>query len=134
MDKIVISSQQVKEVRQDGIVYIDDAGDEQFIDFELCYQNYLKQQLSPESIESYKALNNKTDDDVPEHIERTKNWRAIADRNVLGDDFMSGANNPPYFEFYTKPRVRIEFKNRERLNLMRALIESKFRWRTSDLT
>ena len=134
MDKIVINNQQVKEVRQDGIVYFDDVGNEHFIDFELCYQNYLEERLSPESIESYKTLNKKTDDDVPEHIERVKKWRAIADRNVLGDDFMSGANNPPYFEFYTKPRIRIEFENKDLLWSMRNLIERKFRWHTHDLT
>lgn len=126
MERIVITNRQVKQVRQDGIVYIDNAGDEQFIDFELCYQNYLEQRLSSEGIESYKILNHKTDDDIPEHIERVKNWRAVADRNVLGADFMGGANSPPYFEFYAKPRIRIEFESRDFLDSMRNLIDLDF--------
>ena len=133
-DKTVIHNSQVKETRQDGIVYVDNEGNEQFIDFEVCYQNYLKRRLSPQEIESYKELNNKTDSDVPAYIDGLKKWRRIADRNILGDGIGNGEYGSPYFEFYTQPRVRIEFENQDKLWEMRHKLEREFRWRTFDLT
>jgi hypothetical protein len=133
-DRIVISHQQIKEVRQDGIVYVDATGDEQFISFKSCYQNYFERRLSRQSSQKRSKVIRMLYRFVAEWSERRKGWRAVADRNVLGDDFMRGANNPPYFEFYTTPRIRIEFDSREALDTMRYLIERQFRWRTSDLT
>ena len=136
VDRITISNKQVKEIRQDGIVYLDDNGVEQFIDFEQCYQNYLARYLSPEAIESYKTLNHKTDADVPEHIERTKSWREVAFRNAAGLAFADGIMTHvlPYFEFHTTPPVRIEFEGDNTMGDMRYKIERKFHWRTSDVT
>src|SRR5689334_5503305 len=110
VDRITISSKQVEEIRQDGIVYVDDNGVEQFIDFEQCYQNYLARHLSPEAIESYKTLNHKTDKDVPKHIEETKRWTEVASRNAFGMEIVGGdwVQGLPFFEFYTSPLVRIE--------------------------
>jgi hypothetical protein len=137
MATTIISSKQVKSVTQGGIVYLDKEGIEQFIDFEECYQNYLKERLSPEAIESFKTLNNETDADVPAHIERIRGWKGIADRNVLGDGvWVDGKvqHGFPYFEFYAEPRVRIEFESKDELWEMRNKIESDFRWRTFDRT
>jgi hypothetical protein len=134
MDRITISNKQVKEIRHDGIVYLDDNGVEQFIDFEQCYQNYLARRLSPEAIESFKLHNNKTDADVPKHIERTKAWKEVARRNVIGLDFVNGIRGLPYFDFYTMPSVRIEIENEDQWQEMRHKIEHDFHWRTFDMT
>ena len=114
MDVIVISSQQVKELRQDGIVYVDDAGNEQFIDFEACYQRYLAWQLRPEYLEAMKTLNQMTDERFEAYVHRLKDprWRFIADRNILGDRNINDEyirEGSPYFKFYTDPSIRIEF-------------------------
>jgi hypothetical protein len=137
MNRTIISNKMVKEIRQDGIVYLDSDGNEQFIDFEQCYQNHLKKCLSPEGIEDYKRLNHKADADVADHIASMKKWWVIADRNVLGDGVRVDKTvkyGLPYFEFYTEPRVRIEFESKDELWVMRNKLEREYHWRTFDLT
>ena len=132
--KIVIHSNQVKETRQDGIVYIDNEGDEQFIDFEVCYQNYLQRRLSPEAIESYKKANNLTDDDLPEYFEHLKNWQVIGGRNYSGDRSGSGEYSLPYLDFFVQPTIRVEFPNQYEFLKIERTLARKFKWRTIDYT
>jgi len=138
-DVIVISSKQVKELRQDGIVYLDDAGNEQFIDFETCYQRYLAWQLHPEHLEAMKIRSQMTDDALDEYVQRLKNprWKYIANRNVLGNQDIKGSfidKGAPYFEFYSAPAIRIEFATQDELWQMREKLEHTFKWRTNDLS
>lgn len=136
MGKTIINNKQVKEIRQDGIVYFDKVGNEQFIDFEECCQNFLRRHLTPEAIEGYKRLNHKTDDEVEDYIVSVKKWRYVADRNVTEYDFVDGISTRglPYFEFHTRPPVRIEFESQDDLREMQYKIEREFRWRTFDVT
>jgi hypothetical protein len=127
---IVIKGSQVNEIRQDGITYLDDAGQEQFIDFEACYQDYLAGRLSPKAIQDFQQMNRIADEDMPAHIERIKKWREVGKRNVLGDDI---ERRLPYIVFYTSPRIRIEFDHREKYDEVIYLLR-KSNWHTFDMT
>jgi hypothetical protein len=75
-------------------------------------------------------------DDLEAYTARLKAWKQVALRNVLGDDFFNAQvqKGLPYFEFHTKPPVRIEFEHREEFDEMRYKIERVFRWHTFDMT
>lgn len=137
MSAAIFNFRQIKTVQQNGLIYQDHNGNEVFIEFEECYQNYLKQLLSPESVESYKVLNHKTDDDIEAYIARVQSWREIGQRNILGESKKVGRDlerGLPYIEFYTSPLVRFEFDNEDDYGTFRQKIEGDFHWRTSDLT
>lgn len=136
MDKIRINSKQVKDVRQEGIVYIDHEGNEQFIDFEWCYQNYLHPRLTLEAFQRIQELNPGMPEDFEAYSTRIKRWKQIALRNMIGLDFVDGEAQYglPYFELHTKPRVRIEFENEDAFHEMHHKIEREYRWHTFDMT
>ncbi len=138
MNIIVISSQQIKETRQDGIVYVDAEGNEQFIDFEACYQRELAKQLDPEYLEQIKK--GMSDGWLEEHIRFLKDPRSkyIGGRNVFGNSPspITGIQigpSLPYIEFYTDPVTVIEFPTRDELEQLRYQVERVFKWRTHDL-
>lgn len=130
--RITISSKQITSIEPNGITYTDSDGNEQFIDFEPCYQNYLNRRLSPEAIENFKQWNPQMAHDVEGHILRVKNWKEVAQRNIIGDNWHQQIQS--YMEFHSNPRVRIEFENQDDFYEMRHKVENEFRWRTFDLS
>ena len=133
---ITLNAKQIREVTSEGIRYVDDQAGEQFIDFAECYQNYVKKRTSHEYWEEYKKWNNLTDADWDRHVERIKNWREVGTRNILGDyKTVDGQTfiGLPYFQFYTDPRIRFEFEDKNEWSELQDTI-IKARWRTFDLT
>ncbi|MCQ3930886.1 MAG: hypothetical protein DPW16_10550 [Chloroflexi bacterium] len=87
----------IREVTSKGVSYIDDDGQEQFIDFETCYQNYLKSFEDHEYIENIRQQS-KDDAELQKWLERRKAWREVGVRNILQPPWADG----PYIEFYTE--------------------------------
>ena len=60
-----INAKQITKISVEGITYTEDDGSEGFIDFEVCYQNYLNERLSAESLKSLQENNFISDEDMP---------------------------------------------------------------------
>lgn len=100
--------QEITNISPDGIHYVDEAGTPQFLDFETCYQNFLK------SFDSQY---------MDEHKEFYKTWKSVGIRYSFG--------KPPTIRFYTVPPTVFEFPTREQLGEVDYRIK-KAGWRTSD--
>lgn len=86
--KFVIVRHQIKSINKNSLQYIDGNGDLQFIDFEECRKNWVEYVNKSEDF----SVNNLS-------VNETK---CIGLRNMI--------NKPPYIEFFTDHKVKIEFK------------------------
>ena len=133
---IVISHSQIKSITCEGLVYVDSEGVEHNINFEDCYQNYLKKRLNKEAV--MKSNPHMTEEDFEKYSVRIQDGRfkCVADRNVLGLRFRDGKSESalPYFRFYTVPPTLIEFQNSDpKWGDVRTKLEGECRWKTFDL-
>src|SRR5262245_44897051 len=96
-----MDSKQIQEVTDKGLRYVDNGGEARFIDFEACYQNYLREKTSAEFWEWFKQANNKTDAYWDKHLEMLDRWRQVGVRNMLYGTY--------YIEFHTNPPIRFEY-------------------------
>lgn len=119
----------IKRVTNEGLFYLDDHDEEQFIDFALCHRNHIESHSTPEALQFAKTANNMTDDALREHIVDLNDWKVVANRNF--DGYPDSLN--PYIEFYTQPPIRFNFQTREEFELIRRAIH-KAGWRTFDIT
>lgn len=124
-----MDGKQIQEITAAGILYRDDAGQVQFINFESCYQNYLRRVTSPEYVERIRQLNNFDDEALQKSIERSKAWKEIGTRNVLEPPWAEG----PFIEFHTEPRVRFKFISVEEFRTVNEAIWGAG-WQTTDLS
>jgi hypothetical protein len=122
-----MDGKQIQEVTAEGIRYVDDSGNEQFIDFEACYQNYVRRRTSAEHWEGFKQLNHLTDADWDDHVEWVKSHKLVGARNILG------CGGSPFLEFYTEPPTRFEFTVLDEFHRVCYLMR-KVGWHTNDLT
>ncbi|MBI5931601.1 MAG: hypothetical protein HY862_19995 [Chloroflexi bacterium] len=120
----------IREVTSKGITYVDDDGQEQFIDFEACYQNYLKRFEDPHFRERLRQLNKLNVIGLRITIKRLKAWREVGARNVLGPPW----DNGPYIEFHTEPPIRFQFETREDMYDLLLDTVRKAGWQTFDLS
>jgi hypothetical protein len=124
---ITLNAKQIREVTSDGIRYVDDQGEERFIDFAVCYQNYVKKRTSPEYWETHKQVNNLTDADWDRHVERVMKWKEIGRSQPLEPPWSDG----PFVEFHTEPSTRFQCETiDEYVNLLSSI--EKTRWKTFD--
>src|SRR5262245_26288824 len=103
-----MNGKQILDIKADGLTYVDDEGNKQFINFAECFENYFHEATSPEYIERMKELNPQMQWDkegVENYIEKRRRWREIADRCILGKPWADG----PYIEFHTEPPIRFDF-------------------------
>ena len=124
----MLDGEQIRSVTTQGVIYVDD-GVEKFIDFQQCYDNYVKEFLSPERWAIHKELNNKTDKDWNEYVERIKRWKEIGLRNVLIPPWADG----PFIEFHTEPPLRFQFTSQEKYGEVAEAIRDT-EWQTFDLS
>lgn len=135
---ITIHSSQIREITEKGISYVNESGSEGFIDFEECYQNYLKRWLNQDAYEEFKKINPNFVKTYEEYAERKKKWKEIGRRNVLGskygyDKFTFDSDNP-YFVFHTTTPTVVECeKDTDQYRIVRNGCE-KHGWRTFDMT
>jgi spore coat polysaccharide biosynthesis predicted glycosyltransferase SpsG len=103
---------EITNITPDGIAYIDEEGNQQFIDFDSCHRNNLK------DIE--KSLGSIYADEEKEFWESAK---YVGVRYALSD--------PPAVVFYTIPPIKFEFPTRESLSEVLVKVK-KAGWRTND--
>jgi hypothetical protein len=133
-----INAKQIRDISAEGITYTDNDGSEGFIDFEECYQNYLKARLAPENLKRIQELNFIPDDKMPEKIERIKAHKEIGRRNILGNEKGYGlATDPkldkPYFVLYQESPIAIECDDKTEFSKLKHEFD-KHGWRTLDIT
>lgn len=120
-----MDGKQIKDITPEGLSYIDDEGKEQFINFSECYASYVQKSTSPEYWERIKRLNNFTDADWDDHLERVQLWREVGKRDMIG--------NPAYMEFNTTPPTRFTFATWDEFLETQQTIE-RAGWQTFDLS
>jgi len=103
---------QITNITPDGIHYIDEAGNQQFIAFETCYQNNLA--------EVEKRWGSDYTDENKAFWQKSK---YVGVRFALSD--------PPSVMFYTEPLTEFEFSAREELDKVLMAVK-KAGWRTND--
>ena len=103
---------EIVEVTLNGINYLDEEGNQKFIDFESCHQNNL--------MDIKKRLDSQYIDEKKEFWEKAK---YVGVRFALSD--------PPAIEFYTVPRIHFVFSTRVSLYEVLVAIK-KAGWRTND--
>jgi hypothetical protein len=81
---------EITSITPNGIHYADEAGNPQFLDFETCYQNFLRAEQ--------KRIGARFTDEVRAVYEKNKN---------VGIRFDNG--NPPSIAFYTVPPTTFKF-------------------------
>ena len=126
---IILDGSQIRSVTAQGITYVDDDGAEQFIDFAQCYENYVKDMLSPERWETIKRVNNKTDDFWETWVAKVKKFKQVGQRQILTPPWADG----PFIEFYTEPPMRFKFATEDEYDSVRDALEEGS-WRTFDLS
>ena len=103
---------EIVEVTTIGINYVDENGNRRFIDFEVCYQNFLanrQKNMGPQYSDELKQLD--------------RTYRSVGYRKFSAI--------PPYIEFYTAPPTRFEFPIRGRFEEITYRIR-KAGWLTID--
>ncbi len=95
----------IVELRDDGIVYIDDEGVQQFIDFEACYQRYI---VMVRQIQGREPISG---------------WKEIARRDIINR----------FVTFHTEPPTRFDFSTEEAWQEVVDHVY-KIGWHTFDLT
>ncbi len=127
-----MDGKQIRNITAEGLTYLDENGNETFIDFAACYTNDLNKSTSPSYIEHMKELNPQSqwdDEGIQKYIEKRTRWKEIANRNVLGKPWADG----PYIEFHTEPPIRFDFATADEYSEVRYTIEG-FGWRMFDLS
>lgn len=126
MDNKHLGGNQIRRMTKDRLWYEED-GLEQFIDFEDCYNNYVQKSLSPETWENIKRVNQKTEDYWAEYEQRIRQYKYIADRQILTPPWDDG----PYIEFYTNPPIRFKFAKENEVQKIRIFLQ-RSGWQTFD--
>jgi hypothetical protein len=131
-----INAKQIRKISAEGITYTDDDSSEGFIDFEECYQNYLKEKLSSEYLKYFQEINSFSDENMLEEIEHLKAWKEIGQRNILGGSWgyhTDVKTEKPYFLLHQQPPTAIECDDEG--EFMRVGGEfAKHGWHTFDIT
>ena len=99
---MILDAKHLREVMPEGIHYIDESGDAKFIDFAMCFENFIKLYVDVGI----------TPSKVREGMRKSKQVGVI---NYIGDiqtynDFEMDFS-APYVEFYTNSEIRFEFAN-----------------------
>lgn len=126
---IILPGERIKQVTVDGLTYVNDAGEEAFIDFALCFQNWLEPQLTPEALKKFKELNYMTDEQVENFVARMRNETVVGGRDIGG--YPEG--KLPRITFYATPSIAFEFPTTDEFHRVRYWIK-KAGWRTYDMT
>jgi hypothetical protein len=121
-----MDGKQIQEVTAEGIRYIDENGDEQFIDFKACYQNYERSRTSAEYRERI-TRHNSSEEAWNRHLEHVEKWKEVGRRHF------SMRAEDCYIEFFTEPPTRLVFKSPTEFMMVQRLTQ-KVGWHTYDLT
>jgi hypothetical protein len=102
----------ITNITSEGVTYTDEEGNEQFIDFKVCLQNYIKTKE--------KNRGSSVTDEDREFWQKAK---YVGVRYTFSE--------PPNIQFYTDPRIFFEFPIKDDLYDVAYKIK-KAGWRTND--
>jgi hypothetical protein len=121
--RLSVDSKQIHEITTQGIIYTDNEGNKQFIDFTDCFNTFLKRTLSAPTTTKL----------IAEVARRSKQ---VGEINYLGDKievFPPDSENPPYVMFYGNELIRFEFSGQNECSKFhQRILESG--WYVDDLT
>src|SRR5688572_11161498 len=103
----MVDSKQIISITKDGLSFLDDDGNEHWIDFAECYQNFLQET----------------------HALSIERWKQVGVRNILTPPWAEG----PYIQFHTNPPIRFQFATEKDFYEVRQAVESGG-WFTMDLS
>ncbi len=129
---MIVDAKQIREVSPKGVVYTTETGETAFIDFSVCYANYVRKTTSPDDLDHMTELHPQSqwdEEGVKKYIESRIAWKEVAYRNVLGQPWADG----PYIEFHTEPPIRFKFATQDDFSKVIYKIR-QFAWKTLDLS
>lgn len=112
---IVIQDEQITSTTKQGIRYIDDAGNDIFIDFHDCYLNYTLPRMTYKAFMHHIEINPSSNISLKSYIARHIQTKVIGSRNSWGYIGNYGSYKgvgKPYLTFYTEPTTMIEFDDK----------------------
>jgi hypothetical protein len=110
-----LPSENILSITVSELLYRDNEGNQKVIDFQECYQRWLKRELSYQK-------NNSESSSFPN---ATSEWKEIGERDAL--------DTPPYIQFYSKQRIQFDFASYEELTAFRMKLWELGKWTTFDL-
>lgn len=117
-----MNEKNIIEITSEGLTYLDENGERQFIDFADCYQRYLDRWNDPVHLKRFKEGNpTRSDEELEASLKRIRAYKEVG-----GRDF-----SVPYIEFYTEPPTRFYFSNLDEFYKVQYLLK-KAGWRTFD--
>ncbi|MEO8609527.1 MAG: hypothetical protein ABI690_16670 [Chloroflexota bacterium] len=117
-----MNEKNIIEITSEGLTYMDENGERQFIDFAACYQRYADQWSEPVYLKKFKEANPTRSD---EELEASIEWMR-KHKEVGGRDF-----TVPFIEFYTDPPTKFYFASRDEYDKVVYLVR-KAKWRLFD--
>src|SRR5438874_12217961 len=134
MGRSIMKGTQIQAISAEGLRYLDENGVEQFIDFSVCFENYVKWSIEPSQLEEVKKLNRMDDRQLEKYIEELREWKQVAYR---GEDGFPWATQPcegSCIEFHTIPPTRFEFETEDELFYEVYVKIRRLGWQTLDLS
>ena len=122
----------IPSIGEEGLIYVTESGEERFIDFQRCYENYVVWQTQTDHLEEVRNLNQMDDEQLKEYVAGVYDWKEVAYRGIDGFPWSTEPCLGPCLEFHTEPPDRIEFDNAAEFEkLCRA---RQAGWQTTDLS
>lgn len=117
-----MNEKNIIEITSEGLLYLNEDEEKQFIDFAGCYQRYLDRLNDPDNERRFREGNPAfNDEELDASLKRIK-----AKKEVGWRDF-----SLLYIEFYTEPPIRFDFSNLDEFHRVKGLVR-KAGWRTFD--
>jgi hypothetical protein len=117
-----MNEKNIIEITSEGLLYLNENEETQFINFEDCYQRYLDRWNDPDNVRRFREGNpTRSDEELDASLERIR-----AKKEVGWRDF-----SVPYIRFYTEPPIRFDFSDITEFHSVEGLVR-KAGWRTFD--
>jgi hypothetical protein len=121
---------EIRAITPDGVAFVDETGEEGFIDFAACHQSYVARRTNPAAWQRFKQLNRLHDRDFKRYVRKVQQWKEVGQRdNGSGP----GSDGQPFITFYTDPPSKFVFSSQEEYEKVRNAIWEAG-WQTFDLT
>ncbi len=127
-----IDAQNIIRITEAGLTYTDENGQEQFIDFSVCYANYWARFTEKEHLQRFQQMNNMNDEELAVWLKKHEAWKEVAQRDITG---WSAEIDHSFIQFHTTPPVQFTFAtdNEDKYRWVMGEIW-KFGWRVFDLS
>jgi hypothetical protein len=117
-----MTEKNIIEITSEGLWYVNENEETQFINFENCYQRYLDRWNNPDHVGRFKEVNpGRSDEELNASLERIRARKEVGRRDY----------SVPYISFYTDPSIRFDFSDYTEFRRVEDLVQ-KAGWRTFD--